>query len=120
MAPEGDMVGAQSLQLTKNDLAEVKEDLKQHLTNLILQKLDPMIAQIASLSSTIKEIATTANEKNGGSIKELKAAERQLRERVAWLEQRARSMNLKLRGVPESSEINGSFCSVVSLHGLLL
>lgn len=46
------------------------------------------------------------SEKNGGLIRELRASEWQLQDGLAWLEQRARALNLKLRGVPDSMEIN--------------
>lgn len=74
---------------------EIKDESKHHLASLIDSKLDPLMEQISTLSSTIKEVATTANaalegsEKNGGIIKELRAAECQIKERLAWLEQRA-------------------------------
>lgn len=112
MAPTGEGSGASTTQLTKSDLMGLKEDLKLHLTALIDKKLDPVVEQISSLTATIKDVANTADaaytesEKNGGLIKELKASERQLKERIAWLEQRARAMNLKVRGIPESSETN--------------
>lgn len=47
--------------LHKSDLVEIKEDLKLHLATLIDRKLDRMMEQILSLSSTIKEVANTAN-----------------------------------------------------------
>lgn len=34
-----------------------------------------------------------------------------MRERIAWLETRARALNLKLRGVPESTDLNSNLSS---------
>lgn len=114
MAPAGEGNGMQTAALTKADLLELKEDLKTHLASLIDQKLDPLTKQISSLSSTLSEVTNTANaafeesERNRGLIKEIKATEKLLKDRIAWLEQRARAMNLKLRGVPERQEINNA------------
>lgn len=93
-------------------MLDIKNDLKQHLTFLIESKLDPIVEQLTTLTSTIKEVTMTANAAMEGSIKneglmtELKAAEHQLRDRIAWLEQWGHTLNLKLRGVPDSTEIN--------------
>lgn len=112
MAPTGEGSGAPSASLTKSDLLEVKEDLKKHLSSLIDSKLNLMMEQIAALSSTVQDVAKTADAahdecvRNGGHIKALQATERQLKDRIAWLEQRARSLNLKLRGFPESTDFN--------------
>lgn len=109
-----------SSRLTKSDLADIKEDLRQHLTNIIDKKLDPMMAQISALSATLKDVADTADavyvesEKNGGQIKVLKASERQLKDRIAWLEQRSRALNLKVRGVPESTETNRDLLNTIT------
>lgn len=88
MVPAGEGSGMQVTQITKNYLLNIKEDLKKHLSTLIDHKLDPMVEQISTLSSTIKEVATMANatheenEKNGGLIKALQTSERQLKERT--------------------------------------
>lgn len=78
MALGGEENGAQTLPITKNKLVEIKEDLKLHLVSLTDKKLDPLVEQISSFSSTIKEVANAAyeeSEKNRGLIKELKATE---------------------------------------------
>lgn len=98
MAP-ADTRAVQTAQITKNDLIEIKNDLKQYLTSLIDKKLDPLMEQLTTLSSTIKDVVVTANtalegsEKNGRLIRELRASDRQLQEWIAWLEQRARALN---------------------------
>lgn len=91
---------------------DIKEDLKRHLTSLIEKKLDPIAEQLSALNSTLVDVASTANaaheasEKNGGQIQALQTSEKQLKERILWLENRARSLNLKLRGFPESTDFN--------------
>lgn len=111
-APGEERNGAPSAPLTKADLTDIKEDLKRHLTSLIENKLDPIAEQLSALNSTLVDVATTANmahetsEKNGGMIHALQTSKKQLKERILWLEHRARSMNLKLRGFPESTDFN--------------
>lgn len=112
IAPVGDGSTVQTAQIMKSDLLDIKEELKKHLANLIVRKLDPVAEQISVLTSTLKDVATATNaaheesEKNGRLLKALQSSERQLWERIVWLEQRARSLNLKLRGFPESTEFN--------------
>lgn len=112
MAPAGENNATLAAYITKSDILDIKEDLKQHLASLIDNKLDPVAEQISTLTSTLKDVAATANAaheesgKNGGLIKALQSSEWQLKERVVWLEQRARSLNLKLRGFPESTDFN--------------
>lgn len=120
MAPAGGGNGVQASQITKDDLIEIKNDLKQHLASLIDTKLDPLMEQISTFSSTIKEVANSANAaygesgKNGGFVNELKMTECQLRDHIAWLEQRAHAMNLKLCGIPEFPEINNALLRTIS------
>lgn len=60
MAPMDD-VATQTARITKNNLIEIKNDLKHHLASLIDKKLDPLMEQLTTLSSTIKDMAVTAN-----------------------------------------------------------
>lgn len=74
MALAGEGSGVLS-QLNKSDLADIKDNLRQHLTNIIDKKLDPVMAQISALSATLKDVADTADatylesEKNRGADK---------------------------------------------------
>lgn len=47
--------------VTRSDLAEIGEDLKQHFSSLIEQKLDPIARQLTDLSTTLKEVTSTAD-----------------------------------------------------------
>lgn len=102
------------------DLEALGNDLKLHFDTLLEKKLDqkfdsklaPISKELRSFKEAIGEVAKTANEAFNiattleGRTSTLETSERQLKERIAWLESRARALNLKVRGIPELHDLN--------------
>lgn len=123
MAPGSGLPGveaANGAQLSRADLEALGNDLKTHFTLLLDQKLDqkldskldPITTELKAVKGAIGEIAKTANAAHEMvsalelRVAETEAAEGVLKERLAWLELRARALNLKVRGIPELKDLN--------------
>lgn len=100
--------------LTRKDFIALREDLKQHFTPQLDMKLESFSNQLSEITTTIKDVSRMASEAfdlskaQEQNIKALQTSEGLLRDRVAWLEGKARALNLKFRGLPESSELNSN------------
>lgn len=66
--------------------------------------------EIATTANKAYEIASALEER----VAETEAADKHLRGRIAWLESRARVLNLKVRGVPESTDLNANLAAKFS------
>lgn len=129
MADEAGTVNPETTQLSRADLDALGADLKQHFAALIEQKLDqkldqklsPLTQELKALKTSITEIKSTASKAYDLAsaleqrVSGAETAEKHLRERIAWLETRARSLNLKVRGVPESADLNADLASNLAL-----
>lgn len=128
MADEARAVNSESAQLSRADLDALGADLKQHFATLIDQKLEqkldqkltPITQELKSLKTAMNEVATMANKafEMAAALKvqvgRLETTEKHLKERTAWLELRARALNLKVCGVPESTDLNSNLATIFS------
>lgn len=118
----GNMAPATSdgLPLSKRDLQDLSADLKSHFDSAIDKKLLPISRQLSELASTLKDVSATAEAamELGLTIqedtKQLQRSEQQLSVRVAALETQARASNLKLRGLPETPDLNANLASMLA------
>lgn len=105
--------------LTREDLMALSNDLKQHFTASLDAKLESFSTRISELTNTIKDVAHTAGEAfdlgktHEKHIRDLQTSERLLRDRVAWLEGKARALNLKFRGLPEHPDLKSNLSPVI-------
>lgn len=106
--------------LTRKDLLALSADLKQHFTLLLDSRLECFSNRLSELTTTVNEVSHTAGEafdlckSQGLLITNLQASERLLKERVAWLEGKARAMNLKFRGLPELPDLNSNLSPAIA------
>lgn len=128
MADGEGTVNSDGAQLSRAVLNALGADLKQHFAPLIEQKLEqkldlklsPLTQELKALKSAVSNIASTASKAFEMATALEKRADRsevnekQLKERIAWLESRARALNLKVRGVPESPDLNSNLASTFS------
>lgn len=128
MADDTQAVSPEGAQISRTDLEALGTDIKQHFATLIEQKLDqkldqklaPITQELKSFKATMSDIASTANKAFEmasaleNRVNEAEGAEKHLKDRIAWLESRARALNLKIRGVPESADLNSNLASTLS------
>lgn len=110
------------MQLSWADLEALGADLKSHFSALFDQKLDPKLdaklgpiaQELKALKSTVGHIATTASKANDmaaaleGRVSKTETSEKNLKDRLAWLETRVRALNLKVQGRPESTDLSAN------------
>lgn len=106
--------------LSRQDLLNLSADLKSHFDSAIDRKLLPISKQLSELASTLKDVSATAETamELGLTVQEdarlLQGSQQQLLARVAALETQARASNLKLRGLPESPDLNANLASTLA------
>lgn len=122
MADDARAIRSENMQLSRADLDALGADLKQHFATLIDQKLELKLDQkltlltqeLKALKSAVNEVASTTSKAFDMAVAledragRSETTEKHLKERIAWLESRARALNLKVRGVPESSDLNSA------------
>lgn len=114
MAPAVGNGSAQTALVSQGDLAEIGENLKQHFSSLIEQKLDPIARQLTDLTTIMKEITTTTDlaydlsKAIENQVNEPRAFEHLFKDRNVWLEVWARTLHLEFRGLPESTDLNSN------------
>lgn len=131
MAAGPDSVAAATqngMQISRADLEALGNDLKLHFDGLLERKLDqkldsklePITKELKSFKEAIGEVTKTASAAHDmvaaleGRMSASEALEKQLKDRIAWLESRARALNLKIRGLPELQDINSDLVAVLS------
>lgn len=118
--PETEVGEIDKRALTRGNLLALRDDLKHHFTTLLEEKLDSLSNRLTDMTNTIKDISHTAGEAfdlsktNETSIRELQTSEKVLKDRVAWLEGKARAMNLKFRGLPEHPDLNSNLSHAIA------
>lgn len=100
--------------VTRRDLMTVSSDLKHHISALLEGSLAEIKGQLQTINTSLKETAETAGKaydlatSTESAVKDIRASEKALRDRVAVLELKARALNLKFRGLPEHPDINNN------------
>lgn len=87
-AEDGKMVpeNNEGSSLTRQDLRDLSSDLKSHFDTMIAQKLSPIAKQLLDLTSTLKEVSSTAE-----AAMELGLTVREENKRLLWSEQQLSS-----------------------------
>lgn len=90
--------------LTRKDLFDLRDDLKLHFTFMLDQKLEPVSQPLPALTTIIKDVSTTVDtaydlaKSQEHIVKKLQVSEGMLKDRLAWLETKARALHLKFWG----------------------
>lgn len=85
-------VGDDTVTVTRQDLMAVSSDLKLYISNLVEGSVAMLNGQLQTLNDSLKEVAETAGKaydmavSNESAVKEVKASEKALKDRVAALE----------------------------------
>lgn len=125
MAEEAGTVNTEGAQLSRADLEALGADLKHHFSLMFDQNLDakltPIAQELKALKMSVGETANMASKAYDmasaleGRVSEMESNEKHLKYRLVWLEARARALNFKVRGVPESTDLNANLASAFSI-----